>query len=35
MPVNPSDKPFGAIAHPYIDNIGAHIFLTFCSERVT
>ena len=32
MRVNSSDKPFGAIAHPYIDNIGAHVLLTFGCE---
>lgn len=34
MRVNSADKPFGTIAHPYINNIGAHVFLTFGSERM-
>ena len=34
MRVNPPDKPFGAIAHPYINNIGAHILLTFGRKRM-
>ena len=32
--INPLDKPFGAIAHPYINNIGAHVFLAFGRKRM-
>ena len=35
MPVNPSDKSFGRIAHPDIYNVRPNVLLTNSSERMT
>ena len=32
MGVDPADKPLRAVAHPYVNDIGADILLAYCSK---